>query len=135
MAQRLRSVCTLEQVSVLDIPEDRYDSSSMMFVAESMTNDSQEFADALLKSVRCIRPGGSFAVALMLNSQGYSTGYVTFPAVPVGTHDVKAVIDPEAPEAEYSRIDLNVREGHEGIMLVTGYRIGSPTPIRSAAPA
>ena len=122
MVERLREVCTYEQMSVLDIPDNSYDSSSMMFVAESMTNDYDEFATALQRSVRCVRPGGSFSVALMLNSQGYNAGDEEFPAVPVTPDDVKAIIGPEASEAEYSEIDFNVREGHEGMLLVTGRR-------------
>ena len=121
MVQRLRDICTFEQISVLDISENSYDSSSMMFVAESMTNDLGEYGEALLKSVRCVRPGGSFAVALMLNSHGYNAGDATFPAVPVKPQEIKALIDPEASEVEYSEISFNVREGHEGMLLVTGH--------------
>ena len=120
MVQRLRDICTFEQISVLDLPAHSYDSSSMMFVAESMTNDLGEYGDALLKSVRCVRPGGSFAVALMLKSHGYNAGDASFPAVPVRPPEIKALIDPEASEIEYSEISFNVREGHEGMLLATG---------------
>ena len=122
MVSRLHGVCVYEQVSVLDLPEGCYDSCSMMFVAESMTSDFDEFSCALQRSVRCLRTGGSFAVALMLNSQGYNDGKTVFPAVPVTTSDAKTIIDPEASGVSYCEIDFNVRAGHDGILLATGYR-------------
>ena len=133
MVSRLRDVCAYEQVSVLDLPEGCYDSCSMMFVAESMTSDFDEFSCALQRSVRCLRPGGSFAVALMLNSQGYNAGEAVFPAVPVTADDAKTIIDPEASGVSYREIDFNVREGHEGILLSTGHRKQVSTPMRLSA--
>ena len=133
MVSRLRDVCTYERVSVLDLPEGCYDSCSMMFVAESMTDEFDEFACALRRAVRCVRPGGSFAIALMLNSQGYNAGETVFPAVPVTTDDAKTVIDPEASGVSYREIDFNVREGHEGMLLATGHRKQADASLRLGA--
>ena len=122
MVRRLCEICAFEQVSVLDIAEGCYDSGSMMFVAESITNDVDEFAAALLQSVRCVRVGGSFVTALMLHSQGYNAGDATFPAVPVTRSDVETLINPEADRVAYTDIGLNVRAGHDGMLLVAGRR-------------
>ena len=121
MVRRLCEICTFDQVSVLDLPEGCYDSCSMMFVAESITNDVAEFAAALLQSVRCVRVGGSFVVALMLNKPGYA-GDATFPAVPVTRSDVETLISPEADGVGYTDIGFNVRAGHDGMLLVAGRR-------------
>ena len=98
-----------------------------------MTSDYDEFSCALQRSVRCLLVGGSFAVALMLNSQGYNAGKTVFPAVSVTAGDAKTIIDPEASGVSYREINFNVREGHEGILLATGYRKQVSTPIRLGA--
>ena len=72
--QRLRELCVFEQVSVLDLSDGTYDASSMMFVAESMTGRLDEFTEACQRCVRCVRPGGGFAAALMLESRGLLRG-------------------------------------------------------------
>ena len=122
MVDHLTAICNFELVSIFDIAEDSHDSSSMMFVAESITAHPLEFEAGLFKAVRCVRPGGNFVMALMLNSYGYKTHNMIMPAVPITKHDVQALLENEVREAEYTVIDFNVRAGHEGMLLVTGYR-------------
>ena len=121
----LRDRCTFEELSIFDLSEDRYDVSSMHFVAESITNDYQEFVAGCDKAIGCLRKGGYFAMSFMLSSQGYLTGDVEFPAVSVDEEEICRVLAERCREVEHIVLkgpENVVREGHTGILLAYGMR-------------
>ena len=125
VGKTLRKKCSLREMSVLDLPEAVFDCSSMHCVAESMTNDWAEFVEACKRSVRCLKPGGGFAVSLMLHSEGYSTGMAQFPAVPVSADAAVQCFASEASDLDYVVLDderYHIREGHDGMIFISGTR-------------
>ena len=117
--------CTFEQRSIYDLSEDRFDFSSMHFVAESITNDYEEFEAGCAKAVRCLRYGGTFVASFMLSSKGYSTGTTEFPAVAVNAEQICDALNTEGTIADYRILEgpeYVVRQGHTGILVVKGHR-------------
>src|SRR5581483_3698131 len=54
--------CTgVERHSVFDLPEARWDLGTMFFVAESITEDPEEFRAAVARFVGALKPGAPFA--------------------------------------------------------------------------
>ena len=121
----LRDRCRFERVSVYDLPEAAWDFSSMHFVAESISNEYREFVLACEKSLRCVRPGGSFVASFMLSSHGYSTGDIDYPATAVGADEILSVLSRDCDELNHIILEGSeniVREGHTGILFAFGTR-------------
>ena len=121
----LQDMCTFEQLSIFDLPNSAYDYASMHFVAESITSSVVEFEKACHKAVRCIRPGGGFAFSLMLGSEGYSTDDIFFPAVFISVEPTLAIFASETSSLNHLVLtdeDHQVRDGHSGMLFVSGLR-------------
>ena len=125
MSATLRDKCAYANVSVFDLPESVYDSSSMHFVAESLSDHYDEFHEAAVRAVRCLRPGGSFAVSFMLGSAGYTYDTMELPAVAVSAYDILSILETEADDLQCMILEghaYTVREGHTGMLHVSGRR-------------
>jgi hypothetical protein len=72
-----------------------WDLGTMFFVAESITSDVAEFAQAVGAFLHALVPGAPFAVALMDRSVGYVVAGQAFPAV--------TSVDLAAARAEFAR--------------------------------
>lgn len=121
----LKRQCTFEQLSIFDLSAGRYDFSSMHFVAESITNDYDEFVSACDRAIGCLKRGGWFAASFMLSSEGYRTGSVEFPAVAVDEEGICRLLSDRCTEFEHIVLEGQenvVREGHTGILLAHGMR-------------
>ena len=122
-AQRsLRSKCTVERMSVFDLPEDQYDVASMHFVAESATEDHDEFVQACQRAVRCVKRGGAFTVSLMLQSEGYEADGHYFPAVSLSAAQALQPFAEEASTLHHEIVYGSVRDGHDGMLFTAGTR-------------
>jgi hypothetical protein len=55
----------------------------MFFVAESITEDPEEFRAALAGLTGALKPGSPFATAFMAGSNGYPAAGTHFPALPI----------------------------------------------------
>ena len=94
----------------------------MFFVAESLTEDINEFRDACRALSRAVVPGGSIAVALMEGSIGYDTAGTSFPAVQVSIGEVATAFDQDVDSIEITRVPAGaemVRTGYEGMLFTT----------------
>jgi hypothetical protein len=126
----LRRVCTglpghvgIEQRSVFDLPLGRWQLGTMFFVAESITEEPEEFRDAIGAFVGSLQPDSPFAAAFMAGSYGYPVGSTPFPALPITADDVTERFE-KLGVSELS-VDLlktkkRVREGYEGMIVATG---------------
>ena len=94
----------------------------MHFVAESMTQNHEEFAKACQSAVSSLKPGGKFVASFMLSSEGYSTGSAEFPAVNLDGNAVVQTLAPMLENIDARELSFNVREGHEGMLSVTATR-------------
>ena len=130
--QRLRANCTFQECSVFDLPDNRYDVASSHFVVEALSDQRSRVEQACRKVISCLRPGGHFAVSVMLDSSGYTLdGVVTYRTVPLSAEDVVALFSEGSSNLDALLLDQPehiIREGHSGMMLVTGQRkIASPS--------
>jgi NNMT/PNMT/TEMT family len=141
--KQLREACTdqrerpgIERLSVFDLPSEQWQLGTMFFVAESITTDPGEFAEAIGCFVGALKPGSPFAAAFMSGSEGYPVGSITFPAVPITEADIAEHFAKLAVKGlSVKRLDTSdrvldtpdrVRDGYEGMVLATGIANGRP---------
>jgi hypothetical protein len=85
-----------------------YDAASMHFVAESATEDPDEFQRFCAAFVGSVRPGGLLLAAFMENMSRYRLGDGTrWPGVPVSASDVEQTFAPLTAALQVSRIDAD----------------------------
>jgi hypothetical protein len=129
--KHLRQACTsvsrcagIEQRSVFDLPEARWDLGTMFFVAESITEDAGEFHAAIERFVRALKPGSPFAAAFMAGSQGYLVADTRFPALPIIADDVGlhfTELGTSELSVELLSTKHRVRDGYQGMIVATGF--------------
>ncbi len=99
----------------LAIPPGRYDAASMNFVAESVTEDSDEFRRFCTAFVGAVRPGGYLVAAFRENRGSYELGDGSrWPGYPVDLETVRATF---APVTTGLKLALG-----EGTILLTARR-------------
>ena len=109
-----------------DLPDGSYDAASMNFVAESVTEDRDEFAALCAAFVRAVRPGGRLVAAFMERMPSYRIGAgPLWPACPVDEAALRAVFAPRTTALTVSRLpkDRTLPEyGDTGVLLLTAAR-------------
>jgi hypothetical protein len=110
----------------LRIPPGRYDAASMNFVAESVTEDADEFAAFCRAFIRAVRPGGHLVAAFMENMATYRLGDGSrWPGYPVDRAAVRAAFAPHVTGLTLDRIDPDPGlpdYGYTGMVLLTARR-------------
>lgn len=117
----------IEQCSLFDLPTAKWDLGTMFFVAESMTEDPNEFHKALGSFLGALKPGAPFATTFMAESNGYPVGDIWYPAFSVTADDVRRHftelgahdLTVELPETPH-----RVRDGYTGMIVATGFAGG-----------
>ena len=103
-----------------------YDLASMHFVAESVTEDPDEFARFCAAFVATVRPGGLLVAAFMENMARYELGDGSrWPGLPVDSADVSRVFAPLTRDLRVERIDADPglpEYGYTGMVLLTARR-------------
>jgi hypothetical protein len=118
----------IERNSIFALPEARWDVGTMFFVAESITQDPEEFGAALTSFIRALTPGAPFATAFMAGSKGYPVASTDFPALPITPDDLESrftELDVDGLNVELLRTSHRVRDGYEAMIVATGY-VGDP---------
>lgn len=109
-----------------DLPTERYGLASMHFVAESCTEDFDEFREVCRAFVRAVRRGGYLVAAFMENMGRYQIGDgPQWPGYKVDTTTVDRVLAPLVSELAVSRIDFDTTGpdyGYSGMIMVTATR-------------
>jgi hypothetical protein len=120
----LRGRARVRKGNVFDLPKRVWQVGTMFFVAESITARRHEFQVAARRFVKSLQIGAPFAAAFMKNSQGYTVGTHSFPAVAVDEDEVRLclsfVADVEIIEVTSSRDAPPLRDGYEGMILALG---------------
>jgi hypothetical protein len=134
--KQLKAACTdgggqaaIEECSVFQLsklPPGKWQLGTMFFVAESITEDPEEFANAIESFIGALEPDSPFAAAFMSGSKGYPLGKgteITYPALPVAKKDIsdhfKRLGVNGLSVEELGASDL-VRPGYEGMIVATG---------------
>jgi hypothetical protein len=122
----LRQKTTIQQGSVYDLPERRWDAATMFFCAESITEKYSEFEIACVRFARAVRPGGSLIAAFLAGSSGYTVAERQFPALKVSEADIQKVFRHVSAEAKTVNIGISEREirgGYSGMVFLTAKAI------------
>ncbi|MFC9595089.1 class I SAM-dependent methyltransferase [Streptomyces sp. NPDC056944] len=132
-ADALRRVRVLRGTAA-DLVPGAYDLASMNFVAESVTEDFDEFTAVCDAFVHSVRPGGTLLAAFMERMPSYRIGTgPVWPACPVDEPALRAVFVPRTTGLRITRLakDRTLPEyGDTGVLLLVAERPGAP-----AAPA
>jgi len=112
----------VQKNSLFKLGRREWDLATMFFVAESITDQENEFQTALRRFVRVLKPGAPFAAAFMENSSGYYVGGLRFPAVLVDEVDIKTYLTPLTDELHVTRVQTAqpLRDDHHAMILALG---------------
>ncbi|MER5738583.1 class I SAM-dependent methyltransferase [Streptomyces sp. NPDC002262] len=125
LAEALRGV-TAVRGDVRAVRRHAYGLGSMSFVAESVTEDHEEFARVCRDFADCVRPGGHLLAAFMENMPSYRIGDgPLWPACPVDAGVVREAFAPHARRLEIRRVgkDRTLPDyGDTGILLLHAVR-------------
>jgi hypothetical protein len=103
-----------------------YDLASMHFVAESVTEDPDEFAGFCAAFVATVRPGGHLVAAFMENMARYELGDGSrWPGLPVDGAAVAEVFGPLTRDLQVTRVDADPGlpdYGYTGMVLLAARR-------------
>lgn len=117
---------SLRRGTAADLAVDHYDLGSMHFVAESATEDVEEFRDICHMWARSVRPGGHLIAAFMENMGRYQVGTgPQWPGCRVDERSVREVFGPVVAEVSTSRVDFDTTGpdyGYTGMVLMTASR-------------
>jgi hypothetical protein len=105
-----------------------YDLASMHFVAESVTEEPDEFAAFCAAFAATVRPGGHLVAAFMENMGRYALGDGSrWPGTPVDAPAVSRVFGPLTDDLRVERIDADPGlpdYGYTGMVLLRARRAG-----------
>jgi hypothetical protein len=120
------SIVEVTHAAAVGVASDAYDLGSMHFVAESITEDVDEFAALCARFARAVRPGGPLVAAFMENMGSYRLGDgSTWPAVRVNSDIVRTAFAGHATAIEVTRINADPTlpdYGYTGMVLMTARR-------------
>ena len=109
-----------------DLVEGSYDLASMHFVAESVTEDPDEFARLCAAFARSVRPGGWLVATFMENMGRYQVGQgPQWPGYPVDRGIIETVFMPLVSELATTRTDFDTTGpdyGYTGMVMLTATR-------------
>lgn len=111
--------------SIFELPAEEWDIGTMFFVAESLTEQMDEFRLAVRCFLRSLKPNGVFVAAFMEQSVGYEVGSHTFPAVSISRNDVEDTLSGLVDGSEIHRVEAGtkaLRPGYSGMLLAMGRR-------------
>ncbi|MET9849470.1 hypothetical protein [Streptomyces ossamyceticus] len=120
-------------------PAGTYDLASKNFVAESVTEDPDEFADFCRAFAMSVRPGGPLVASFMENMPTYRIGVASrWPGCPVDRAIVRRVFAPYTERLRDIRIDADPTVpdyGDTGMVLMRAVRTRQSLPTgRGTAP-
>jgi hypothetical protein len=121
----VQDACRVECGSIFDLPRRRWELGTMFFVAESLTEDLDQFDLAIDRFIGSLKPGAPFAAAFMECSEGYDVGEVHFPAVSIDEARLRKSIDSlgVVGELEVHHVEIEpapLRPGYTGYLVAIG---------------
>lgn len=117
---------TVRAGSAADLRPDTYDLGSMHFVAESVTEDLDEFREICQSLARSVKLGGHLIAVFMENMSCYRIGDgPEWPGIPVDARLVREVFDPLVVDLSTTRVGFDPTGpdyGYTGMVLMTATR-------------
>ncbi|UYQ60142.1 class I SAM-dependent methyltransferase [Streptomyces peucetius] len=114
------------------VPRGTYELASMNFVAESVTEDMDEFTEFCHSFAESVRPGGHLVASFMENMPSYRIGTVShWPGCPVDRAVVQSVFAPCTERLAVTRIDADPSlpdYGDTGMVLMRAVRTRQSPP-------
>ncbi|MFE2160000.1 class I SAM-dependent methyltransferase [Streptomyces lydicus] len=111
---------------VRTLPAGSYDLASMNFVAESVTEDFEEFAELCRAFITAVRPGGPLVAAFMENMPTYRIGTAPrWPGCPVDGTVIRAVFTPHTERLSLTHVPADPTcpdYGDTGMVLLRAVR-------------
>lgn len=119
---RTAAIAEVVQGSIFDLPRRRWGMGTMFFVAESLTQDMDEFRRAVDCFAQALLPGAPFAAAFMKDSDGYRVDDTWFPAVAIKSSHVSQCFQGIASQVRTSEVTFEhpLRDGYDGMIVATG---------------
>lgn len=122
---RVRKSCSVRNGSIFELPRAAWEIGTMFFVAESLTEDFDEFDEALGRFFGALKPGAPFAAAFMECSSGYDVGDVHFPAVSIDEERLRESIRSLGAVGAFQvyRVGIDpapLRPGYTGYLVAIG---------------
>ena len=114
---------SVQQGSIFDLPERRWDAATMFFCAESITRDREEFERATASFCRCVKVGGFLVGAFLVRSGGYVVADRPFPVLSVTADEIIAAFSAHATDVQTQMIGIverEIRSGYAGFAFLTG---------------
>jgi hypothetical protein len=125
LAEALSRV-TVRRGNAYDLQPDTYDLGSMHFVAESCTEDLDEFRDVCRSFAHSVRPGGRLVAAFMENMGCYRIGDgPQWPGIPVDASLVGEAFAPHVVDLSTDHVGFDPTGpdyGYTGMVLMTATR-------------
>lgn len=120
--QRTAAIARVTQGSIFELPPRRWGMGTMFFVAESLTQDMDEFQVAVRRFADALLPGAPFAAAFMKDSHGYRVDDTWFPAVAINSSHVSQCFQGIASEVRTTEVTFEhpLRDGYDGMIVATG---------------
>jgi len=119
----LRAKAAIQQGSVFDLPERRWDAATMFFCAESITERQDEFEAACAAFARCVKQGGALIAAFLVRSAGYVVADRPFPVLSLSPESIEAAFAAHADTMTAEQIGIverEIRSGYSGFIFLTG---------------
>jgi NNMT/PNMT/TEMT family len=119
-ARLLASRVGIQQGSLFNLPQRRWDAATMFFCAESLTEKEEEFVHAIRCWTRAVKSGGLLVGAFIESSTGYSVGQFRFPAVAVNEPRLADILDRFTTVQMIRRIAIGndpIRSGYSGMLF------------------
>ncbi|WNZ11806.1 class I SAM-dependent methyltransferase [Streptomyces sp. 11x1] len=114
------------------VPRGTYGLASMNFVAESVTEDPDEFSEFCRSFAMSVRPGGHLVASFMENMPSYRIGVTSrWPGCPVDRAVVHRVFAPHTERLTLTRIDADPSlpdYGDTGMVLMRAVRTRQSPP-------
>lgn len=119
---RLAATAEVTRGSIFDLPGRRWGMGTMFFVAESLTQDFDEFHAAVGAFTGALLPGAPFAAAFMKGSRGYRVDDTWFPAVAINRSHVAQCFQGVASQVRITEVTFEhpLRDGYDGMIVATG---------------
>lgn len=121
--KRMKAITEVREGNIFALPKYCWDLATMFFVAESLTDNLEEFNLAVRSYFESIRYGGWFFAAFMEGSIGYTVGNIRYPAVSIHISEIEVIAKQYCSSASFVRIPLEnnpVRLGYSGMILIKG---------------
>jgi hypothetical protein len=124
--ERLDGVLRIRSGNIYGLePRMPWDLGTMFFVAESITEDYDEFEAGLERFLGALKPGAPFVIALMEHRRGYKVAGRKFPSTDISKGDVERYFGRKSTLRDVVRIglvdDLLDDDPYTGMLVARGW--------------